>query len=421
VARWLAPDLPWSAAVALGAIVAPPDAAAATAVLKQLRPPHRLLVILEGESLLNDASALLVYRLAVAAAATGHFSAASALPTLALVSVGSVVLGAVLSQATLRILPHVENAATSVIVQFLSTFAVWMLAERLGFSGVLTMVVFAILVARQGPARIPARLRVPSYAVWDVAVFVLNVLAFILVGLQLKPIVERLDRPQLLAYLGTAAGVCAAVVVVRIALVMGCAVVERSVRALRSGPSRPPPASMRSAAVISWCGMRGIVTLAAGLALPVGFPGRDLVLFTAFAVVLGTLVLQGGTLRPLIRALGLEDDGSVDGEVRLARAETARAALEAMQDSGKEELTALLRRKYEVRFLRARSAAAGRAVDDGDGVPAYTEAMRRALAAERRTLVELRSRGVIGDDAFHRVEEELDWVELGSEAMARRE
>src|SRR6266702_4293628 len=139
VARWVVPQLPWSAAIALGAIVAPPDAAAATAVLRQLRPPHRVLVIIEGESLFNDASALLVYRLAVAAALTGSFSGWRALPTLALVTAGSILLGAVLSRATLFLASRVEDVATSVIVQFLSTFAVWMVAERLGLSGIITM------------------------------------------------------------------------------------------------------------------------------------------------------------------------------------------------------------------------------------------------------------------------------------------
>ena len=425
VARWMVPQLPWSAAIALGAIVAPPDAAAATAVLRQLRPPHRILVIIEGESLFNDASALLVYRLAVAAALTGSFSGWRALPTLALVTVGSILLGAVLARVILLLTARVEDVATSVIVQFLSTFAVWMVAERLGLSGIITLVVFAILVARTSPAHMPARLRIPSYAVWEVVVFVLNVLAFILVGLQLKPILQRLDRPQLIAYLVTAAAVCAAIILVRFAWVMGYAIAGRWNRGAASEEPRPTRSpSLRSAIAIAWCGMRGIVTLAAALALPPEFPYRDLVLFTAFSVVLGTLVLQGGTLSPLMRALALEDDGGVDREVRLARAETARAALDAVSGAGTEELTLLLRRKYEARLRHAESVAAHGDASGGDGVPAYTSytsALRHALAAERRVLFELRARGVIGDDAFHRVEEELDWAELNTETMARQE
>jgi monovalent cation/hydrogen antiporter len=173
--------------------------------------------------------------------------------------------------------------------------------------------------------------------------------------------------------------------------------------------------------------MRGIVTLAAALALPDGvhgppaFPYRDLILFTAFSAVLGTLVIQGMTVSPLMRALGIQGDGSVEREVRLARAETARAALDAIDHHpDKDDVVQLLRRSYEERIRRAerRGKFADGAQDDGAGL---VEAQRRALAAERRTLSELRSTGVIGDDAFHRVEEELDWAEVDAEGMAREE
>ena len=414
VARLCVSGLPWPAAIALGAIVAPPDAAAATAVLKQMRPPHRLLVILEGESLFNDASALLVYRLAVAATVAGSFSPWSALPLLAIVSVGSVLVGAALSRLTLFLVGRVSDVATSVIIQFLTTFGVWILAERLRLSGIITIVTYAIVTARSAPARMPARLRIPSYAVWEVVVFVLNVLAFILVGLQLRPIVQRLDRPQLLDYLVTAAAVCAAVIVVRMLWALAYALVA----GWRESPDSRFAwrTSLRPAIAIGWSGMRGIVTLAAALALPAAFPGRDLVLFTAFSVVLVTLVLQGGTLAPLMRLLRLEDDGTIEGEIRRARAETARAGLEALQGAGEDEMTALLTRKYEARLRRADGAGAA-AAEQVDDLSRYAEALRRAQGAERRKLLELRDRGVIGDDAFHRVEEELDRADLHAEAQ----
>jgi monovalent cation/hydrogen antiporter len=417
VLRAVVPDIPWAAAIALGAIVAPPDAAAATAVLRQLRPPHRVLVILEGESLFNDASALLVYRMAVAAVVTGTLSGWTAVPMLAAVCVGSVVLGAVLSRITTAVLPRVEDIATAVLLQFLTTFAVWMIAERLHLSGIITMVVYAILVARTAPIRIPARIRIPSYAVWEVVVFVLNVLAFILIGLQLKPILQRLDRAELISYTVTAAAVIAAVVLVRLAWVMGYAAVGRWMRPRRD--SRYP--SFRSGIVIAWCGMRGIVTLAAALALPEGFPHRDLILFTAFSVVLGTLVLQGMTVRPLMRRLSLKHDDSVEHEVHLARAETARAAIDALGDD-RSEIARLLRSKHEAR-LRGAQARADRietAVDDEDHTRLVTLS-RGAQEAQRRTLYDLRTRGVIGDDAFHRVEEELDWGDVNLEGLARRD
>jgi monovalent cation/hydrogen antiporter len=425
VARWAVPDLPWAAAVALGAIVAPPDAAAATTVLRQLHPPHRVLVILEGESLFNDATALIIYRLAVAAAVTGTISGWSVIPMLAVVAIGSVVLGAVLCRLMRLVISRIEDVATSVVVQFLSTFGVWILAERLGLSGIITVVVYAILVARHAPTLVPARLRVPSYAVWEVVVFVLNVLAFILVGLQLKPILRALAATDLITYAMVAVAVCAAVILVRIIWVMGYVAVARWAGRHRSrAPGEYP--SFRVAAVVAWCGMRGTVTLAAALALPDGarsefaFPYRDLILFTAFCVVLGTLVLQGMTVRPLMRKLALQDDGSIDREVQLARAETARAAIDAVDGvASDEEMIQLLRRKYHDRLRRAERRGSGLPPAEGGRESEFTDAQRRAQAAERRVLSELRAQGVIGDDAFHRVEEELDWAEMHREAAGR--
>jgi len=417
VTHALVPQMPWGAAVALGAIVAPPDAAAATAVLRQLRPPHRLLVILEGESLFNDATSLLVYRLAVAATLGGTVISWNVVPLLLAITAGSVVLGLVLSIGALAMLRRIHDIATAVIFQFCSTFAVWILAERLHVSGILTTVAYAMAAGRRAPDVTPARIRIPSYAVWEVVVFVLNVLAFILVGLQLKSIVLRIDRPTLVEYLGVAAAVCAAAIAARIVWVTGVAALSRwrckPKRDGRPGPVDRVALSPRAAALVGWCGMRGIVTLAAALALPtdgVTFPYRDLILFSAFAVVLGTLVVQGMTLRPLITLLHLEEDDTVDREVRLARIETLRAALRATEEASTEN-GAHVRRHYELQLQRALN-------DNGD--PAETteraaedvELMRAAVAAERRRLSALRADGTIGDAAFQRVEQELDWAEL---------
>ena len=431
VARLLAPEMPWAAAVALGAIVAPPDAAAATTVLKQLRPPHRLLTILEGESLFNDASALLVYRLAVGATVTGFLSGWSVLPTLLFVTIGSVVLGLVLSRVTLAVNARIRDMATGVIFQFSGTFLVWILAERLHLSGIITMVVFAMAASRRAPEIMPARIRIPAWAVWEVAVFVLNVLAFILVGFQLKSIAARVTPTTGVEYAGFAAAVCVAAILARIAWVTGAAAVSRW-RARRRLDAPAPRTSVgltgRGAAVVGWCGMRGTVTLAAALALPTTFPFRDLILTTAFGVTLGTLVLQGLTLRPLMLRLRLEDDGSVDREVRFARVETLRAALAAADVCPGAESAALVRHSYELQLRRAESELAADAAD-GNGatpdasadVPSSTAVeedddaavVRAAFGAQRRRLMALRSDGTIGDAAFQRIEEELDWTELG--------
>jgi CPA1 family monovalent cation:H+ antiporter len=428
VAHALVPGMPWAVAVALGAIVAPPDAAAATAVLKQLRPPYRLLVILEGESLFNDASALLVFRLAVGATLAGTLSPAKAIPLLLAVTAGSVVLGFALSRLIIPLIARIRDVPITVVVQFCGTFAVWMIAERLHLSGVLTMVVFAMASARFAADAIPARVRIPSYAVWEFAVFVLNVLAFILVGFQLKAILGRVDARTLGSYAGVAAAVCLATILARFAWVSGSAAISR----WRCRPAPDGAAarrdtvglSPRAAAVVGWSGMRGIVTLAAALALPAGgagvpeFPYRDLVIFVAFSVVLGTLVIQGVTLRPLIRALRLEDDGSVDREVRLARVESLRASLAATPAAPADELSGLLRRRYEILLRRAEAHAAGAAAPAG-GPPRVldvgSDLVRTATAAARKRLVDLRADGTIGDAAFQQVEQELDWEEMDFE------
>jgi CPA1 family monovalent cation:H+ antiporter len=408
VAHALVPGLPWAAAVALGAIVAPPDAAAATAVLKQLRPPNRLLVILEGESLFNDASALLIYRFALGVTATGFVSGWSFAGTFVWVGAGSVVLALVMSRIVLFIVSQIHDFATSVIFQFCSTFAVWILAERLHLSGILTMVIFAMALSRPAAESMAARVRVPSYAVWEVAVFVLNVLAFILVGFQLRQIVERTAWTQ---YAGVAAAVCIAVILARILWVSGAAFVSRwrcrPRRDDRHVPRDVVALSGRAATVVGWCGMRGTVTLAAALALPVNYPHRDLIFFTSFAVVLVTLVVQGATLRPLIAWLDVHDDGSVEREVRLARIETLRAALDAAGACGGGESAELFRRRYELRLRRAQG---NDAANDSDAEDA--EVVRAATEAERRRLIELRDNDTIGDAAFQQVEQELDMREL---------
>ncbi len=439
VAKLLVPDMPWGAVVALGAIVAPPDAAAATTVLKQLRPPNRLLVILEGESLFNDASALLVYRLAVGATVTGFLSGWSVLPTLLVVTLGSVVLALVLARLTLIVNARIHDVATAVVVQFCTTFGVWMLAERLHLSGIITLVVFAMTASRRVPEIMPARIRIPSWAVWEVAVFVLNVLAFILVGFQLKSIAARMTGATGARYAAVAAAVCVAVILARIAWVTGAAAFSRW-RSRPRADETPKPhdavaLSARAAAIVGWCGMRGTVTLATALALPTGseggapFPYRDLIVVTAFGVVLGTLVLQGLTLRPLLLRLRLEDDGTVDREVRVARVEALRAAVEAAAVCPGAETAALVRYRYELQLRRAEevyardganvdgaapegSAAPPASVADADGRDADAAVVRAATEAQRRRLVALRADGTIGDAAFQRVEEELDWAEL---------
>ncbi|HEV7598724.1 MAG TPA: sodium:proton antiporter [Bradyrhizobium sp.] len=412
LAHRLVPDMPWAAAIALGAIVAPPDAAAATAILRQIKLPHRLLKILEGESLLNDAGALLIYRVAVGAAAMEHFRWSAFAPAIVLALAGSLIAGFLFAKLSMLVTRRITDAPSVIIVQFAGTFTVWIVAEHIGLSGILTIVAYAITIARTAPARTPARLRVPSYAVWETAVFVLNVLAFVMIGMQLRPIWERLDESRL-QYCLVAAAVLAVVILTRIVWVMSYNTAVR-LRIARRGfrPRRPMAApSLQGGIVISWCGMRGIVTLAAAFALPEGFPHRDLILLTAFAVVLGSLVIQGLTLRPLISALHLRDEYPVEREVGRARAVAYRAALDEI-DGDPSEAAEILRHEYRALLLRAESDPHG-GVSSSE-LPA-DPLRRRAIAAARRAILALRQSETIGDDAFHMLEEEFDWAELSAQ------
>jgi monovalent cation/hydrogen antiporter len=408
VAHTLVPAMPWAAAIALGAIVAPPDAVAATAVLRQLRPPHRMLTILEGESLLNDATALLIYRLAIGAAAAGSFSIAAVAPTFLLAVAGSLVAGAAFGWLILKVTERVRHVPTAIIVQFASTFGVWMLAEHIGLSGVLTTVCCAIMIARTAPARIPARMRIPSYAVWDTVIFALNILAFIFIGLQIRPILEGLEAAELDRYLFVAGVILLTVIVVRIVWHMSFNAVIRW-RDQRFGFHPPRPMmrpSVASGMVISWAGMRGIVTLAAAMALPPEFPYRGLIVLAAFSVVVGTLIIQGLTLKPLMRWLDLHDEDPVGQEVHAARERALKAALESFAHERSSAADAI-RQELSARLASGQSAAEA----NGAG-SAHDATRRRALQAARRAILAMRSKEEIGDDAFHRMEEELDWLEM---------
>jgi CPA1 family monovalent cation:H+ antiporter len=408
VIRAMLPEMPWAAAVVLGAVVAPPDAAAAIAVLRQLRPPHRILTILEGESLLNDASALLIYKLAVGAVAANGFSVGAVAPTFLLAVAGSVIAGPVLGWIVFSLLQRIQHVPTAIILQFVGTFGVWILADSIGLSGVLTMVCFAITLARTAPARTPARIRIPSYAVWETVVFALNILAFIFIGLQIRPILESLDPTKRETYFAVAAAVLVTVIVVRLAWHMSFNTAVRW-RHRRRGFHPPRPMlrpTFGSGLIISWAGMRGIVSLAAAMALPPAFPFRDLIVLTAFSVVLGTLVVQGLTLKPLLRALDLRDDDPVGRELNAARARALRAAL-ATFEHDRSPLVDALRKEFRMRLAPGEYEAR-------DTRSPHAEIRRAALQAARQAVLAMRASDEIGDDAFHMIEEELDWHEMAA-------
>jgi CPA1 family monovalent cation:H+ antiporter len=289
-----------------------------------------------------------------------------------------------------------------------TTFGVWILADRIGLSGVLTMVCYAVTVARTAPANTPARIRIPSYAVWETVVFVLNILAFIFIGLQIRPILDGLEPAARGQYFAVAGAVLLTVIVVRVAWHMSFnAVVRWRDRRLGFRPPRPMlRPTVGSGLVISWAGMRGIVSLAAALALPGGFPYRDLIVLTAFAVVVGTLTIQGLTLKPLIRALDLHDDDPVGREVQAARERALQAALRSVEHHQSPQAEAI--RQELAAHLQAESASPTMREDAG----AHGDIHHTAVRAARDAVLAMRASDEIGDDAFHRLEEELDWLEM---------
>ena len=271
------------------------------------------------------------------------------------------------------------------------------------------MVCYAVTVAQTAPARIPARTRIPTYAVWETAVFALNILAFIFIGLQIRPILDSLEAADRARYFVVAGAVLMTVILVRFAWHMTFnAVIRWRDRRFGFHPPRPMlRPTVGSGVIISWSGMRGIVTLAAAMAIPSGFPYRDLIVLTAFSVVLGTLVIQGLTLKPLLRSLNLHDDDPVGHEVRVARERAMNAGLASLADD-KLPAADAVRRELAAHLVHA--APAGEVSNDAQS--SHSQLHRRALDAARQALVAMRAGNEIGDDAFHQIEEELDWLEM---------
>jgi len=295
---------------------------------------------------------------------------------------------------------------TAIILQFVSTLGVWLLADRVGLSGVLTMVCYAITVARTSPERTPARIRIPAYAVWTV-VFVMNILAFIFIGLQIRPILESLEATDRGRYFELAGAVLLTVIVVRGAWHMSFNTVirwhhrQRGFHLIR--PMLRP--TVGSGLIISWAGMRGIVSLAAAMALPPVFPYRDLIVLTAFSVVLGTLALQGLTLKPLLRALHLDDDEPIGRELSAARARALGAGL-ATFEHDRSPVADAIREAFTMRLAPGHR-------EGGDARRSATAEIHRvAVQAARQAVLAMRANDEIGDDAFHLVEEDLDWLEM---------
>jgi len=434
VAHW-AVGLPWGAAFVLGAIVSPTDAVAATAIAERLGIPRRIVTILEGESLINDATGIVAYRVAVAAVVTGAFSLWQAGLQFVIGAIGGITVGLAVGWLVIWARRHVsEEPNVQNTISLLTPFAAYLLAEepshylwgRLGlpgeftFSGVLAVVAAGLYLSRRVPYVVTPQARLQAYAFWELVIFLLNGLIFALIGLQLRSIAERLSESdyevaQLLLYAGLTS---LSVILVRFLWVFFTAYFPRYERGSLRWPDPLP--SPRGATVISWAGMRGVISLAAALSLPLTieggapFPGRDLILFLTFAVILATLVVQGLSLPALIR--GLQDDGSAEREEvqgRIAVAESALARLEELAEEEwvRQDTAERVRALYNYRRRRFVARFDG----DEDGLEersvAYQRLIRELLWAQRQTLLHLRNQGKIGDEVMHRIEHDLDLEE----------
>jgi Na+/H+ antiporter len=417
VARWAVSGMTWPVAFALGAIVSPPDAVAATAIARKLGIPHRLVTLLEGESLVNDAAALVLYRAAVAAAITGTFVVGATLWQFVLAAAGGIIVGLIVGLVTRWALHAAADSLTDIAVTLLAPYAAWVIAERLHVSAVLACVAGGLYVRQSFSAIVAPSTRLQARAVWDLLVFVLNGVIFILIGLQLGAIREAGLPGSFRSLVVQGAVVSATAIAVRLVWIPLAAVIPRLVSpSLRK---RDPIPSSSHMLLVAWAGMRGIVSLAAALALPLTtaagtpFPFRSEVILLTFAVILSTLVLQGLTLTPLIRALRLGRDDTLEREETHAREVAARAALTRLDDLAGEswarpDQVARMRSVYTQRMRKASSIELG----DSDAAAMAEAAVRRlrheTLSAERRAVIALRDQGVISDEILHRLEQELD-------------
>jgi CPA1 family monovalent cation:H+ antiporter len=423
-AHQLIPNFGWAAAFVLGAIVSPTDAVAATAILQRLRVPRRVVVVLEGESLVNDATALVAYQFAVAAAVTGTFSLPWALLRFVVAGGGGIGVGLLVGMAIVWVRPRLRDVAVENVVSLLTPYVAYLPADWLGLSGVLSVVTCGIYVSRRLGRITTAQVRLRAYATWDAVIFILNGLIFILIGLEISRIARNASTVSVAAAIGYPLVIALVAVLARLAWVFPATYLPRWLsRRLRERDPVPP---FPQVFLIAWTQMRGVVSLAAALALPLAMDSRDrdVILFITFGVILVTLVGQGLTLPGLIRGLKVESgvDETADEEVT-ARYLAALAAIERLDALGARDAEAAaavqrLRANYDDRvayFIRMMNPsgqdlpAGPLACDTGD------QAARQAIQAQREMILRLRDQGTISDEVLRLLEQELDHEESSLE------
>jgi monovalent cation/hydrogen antiporter len=419
VAHAVIPGMSWPVAFVLGAIVSPPDAVAATAVTQRLKVPRRIVTILEGESLVNDATGLVAYRFALAAVTTGSFSLTHAAGRFAIVAAGGVAVGLVVGWLIAQIHRRMENSQLEIVITLLTPYAAYIPAEHLGVSGVLATVTAGGYLGWRNPELLSALTRYQGRGVWSVLLLLFNGLVFILIGLQLASIrTLTVDIPWRTLLFDCAAVSGAAIAARLVYVPIGTYLPRLLSPKLRARDPNPP---WQAVALIGWTGMRGIVSLALALALPLTlaggepFPQRAAVIVVSFAVILVTLLLQGLTLPAIIRVLRLKDDGADLREERQALLRASEAAVKRLAEIDQTsiinpQLLERIRLPYEQRLERLTEQTRDDPecrLTEGEGA-AFQRLRAEALAAERKAVVELRNQGKISEEVLHRVQEALD-------------
>ena len=419
VVHALMPSLPWAACAALGAIVSPPDAVSARAVLQRVHLPQRLSTLLEGESLLNDATGLVLFRFAVAAAVTGTFSAVDALNSFLLLALGGAAVGAAVGLLWLVVVRRLQDDYLTIVASVLMAWAAYLLAETLHVSGVIATVIAGLICGWYQHVVLSAAIRMRGTSFWTVLVFLLEASVFMLIGSSLRGVVERVGGVRIVveemaAPIGL---ILLALTVARFAWVYGSDAVVALQRKL--GFERFETVGPRAAAVLSWAGMRGVVTLAVALSVPETMPGRDFMLVTAFAVILVTVLAQGTTLGLIIRWARPEEATVYRARVGMSQAEAAMAQVQLRVVEAKAYAPdgTLIHPLLLERYRRRASASKNYAGDEAKYQPqlhAHFDLVLEAVAAGRAELLRLHRAGEIDDRTLHELERDLDIEELGA-------
>jgi Na+/H+ antiporter len=420
--------LPLAVGFVFGALISPPDAVAALAVTQHLRVPRKIIVILEGESLVNDATSFISFRFAVAAVLSGSFSLGQASLQFLFVAAGGICVGLAVGWLATQVQKRLDDPPVQTMFSLLTPYVAYFSGERLHVSGILAVVIAGIYYGWRAPRILSGRMRLQALPVWEMVTFILNGVLFILIGLQLPQVIHALPPSSAMHVAKLVILILAAIALVRFVWMFGATYLPR----LLSRKFRQKnPAPWQHTALIAWTGMRGADSLAGALAIPfvlangAPFPGRDLILLLTFCVIFGTLVLQGLTLRPLVRWLKIVDDHVTEKEERLARLkanEAALARLEEIESSNrvKPETVERLRSEYADRIRQLSSQGPHDKSVSRLFSEEFEELAREALETERDTLIALRNEGTINDQALRRIQRDIDLAEARLQRPSRK-